>query len=92
MDTPNEPKLTKIVDIAVHTTLLKLGFDINNPVEIQKDISHLRRSRELCELIQNKLVATLVLLLLLGTISAAWIGFSIAVSAKTSPDIMRALK
>ena len=87
-----EPPLDKIVDIAVHTTLLNLGFDMSKPVSIQKDISHLRRSREICELIQNRLVATLVLLMLIGTASAAWIGLTIAVADKTSLDLTRILK
>jgi hypothetical protein len=59
-----------------------LGFDLSAPTAIQKDIAHLRRSRELCELIQNKLVMAVIIVLVTGTMAAAWTGFAYALNKK----------
>jgi hypothetical protein len=74
-----EHDINYIVDIAVESTLLKLGFDMENPIAIQKDIQHLRRSREICELIQNKVIATIILVILTAGLGVAWAGVSIAI-------------
>lgn len=72
-------ELIRIAAKEVTNNLLEtMGFDMEHPHNIQKDVKHLRRSRELCELIQNKAVATIVGMLILATVGAAWAGFSMA--------------
>lgn len=73
-------QIDHLVDIAVDKTLTKIGFDMSAPTAIQADIRHLRRSRELCELIQNKLVIAVLLLCLSSTVGAAWVGLAFALS------------
>lgn len=78
-DGHTERRSPEWVDAVVKQTLRSLGFDMRDTSAIQKDILHLRRSRELCELLQNTVVRITLACVITGTIGAAWAGFTLAV-------------
>lgn len=71
--------IKKSVTIAVSETLVALGFDMDNPFNIQKDIHHLRKSREICELLQNGVVKTLIGITIVALLGMIGTGFVSAV-------------
>lgn len=62
--------LSEVVKLAVHETLTGIGFDMSDPIEVQKDVAHNRRSRKICEAIQDKALATVVGLFITGIIGS----------------------
>jgi hypothetical protein len=50
----------RIISEAVKETLLHLGLDVDNPVELRKDFNHLRDWREGTETIKDKALSTIV--------------------------------
>ena len=51
---------------AVRKTLTELGFDVHNPIEVQKDAAALRSWRHMVEVLTRKLVASTVWMMVLG--------------------------
>ena len=57
-----------IVAEAVKQTLIQLGIDADNPIEIQKDMQHLREWRETTEDLKRKGLLTLLSIFIVGTV------------------------
>lgn len=80
----DEHAIEKIVTLAVPKILTGIGFNMNEPTEIQADIKHLRRSREICESVQNNAVNYITKAVVAGIIIAlagyfGWSGLASAV-------------
>jgi hypothetical protein len=60
---------------AVKETLLSLGIDMENPLEMQEDFAWLRRYRQMAEKVGNRMIATVIVILTGGFIAAMWTGF-----------------
>lgn len=58
------------IKLTVRETLTGIGFNMGEPNEVQADIQHLRRSRKICEQVQDKGVATIVASGIVGLITA----------------------
>lgn len=71
----NEHELKKIVAEAVAETLLKLGIDASDPVELQKDMAHLREWRESVGTIKRQGIVTAVGVLTIGILGLIWAAF-----------------
>ncbi|TGU44615.1 hypothetical protein EN788_22120 [Mesorhizobium sp. M2D.F.Ca.ET.145.01.1.1] len=70
-----EHELKKIVAEAVAETLLKLGIDASDPVELQKDMAHLRAWRESVQTVKQQGLVTAVGILVAGALGLLWLAF-----------------
>lgn len=68
----NEHELKKIVAEAVAETLLKLGIDASDPVELQKDMAHLREWRESVGTIKRQSLITAIGIVTVGILGLIW--------------------
>lgn len=55
-------------------TLVQFGFDVDNPLAMQKDFQALRDWRMSMDTIQKKALKTAVGLVVIAVLSALWIG------------------
>jgi hypothetical protein len=67
-----EHELKKIVAEAVAETLLQLGIDATDPVEMQKDMAHLRSWRESVATVKQQGLITAVGVLTVGLLGLLW--------------------
>jgi hypothetical protein len=70
-----EHELKKIVAEAVSETLLQLGIDASDPVEMQKDMAHLRAWRESVNTVKQQGLVTAVGILVAGMLGLLWLAF-----------------
>jgi hypothetical protein len=70
-----EHELKKIVAEAVSETLLQLGIDATDPVEMQKDMAHLRAWRESVATVKQQSLVTAVGILVAGALGLLWLAF-----------------
>lgn len=70
----DQATIEKIVSLAVPQILTGIGFDMTEPTEIQADIRHLRRSREICESIQDNAIKVAVKIGI-GIVAAALLAY-----------------
>jgi hypothetical protein len=68
-----EHELKKIVSEAVSETLLQLGIDASDPVEMQKDMAHLRAWRESVATVKQQSLITAVGILVAGALGLMWL-------------------
>jgi CTP:molybdopterin cytidylyltransferase MocA len=64
---------------AVEQTLTTMGIDAENPLEVQRDMQHLRASRKGSENTRALVKKTAVPIICVGVIAAVWGGFSDAI-------------
>lgn len=64
---------TLAAEKAVTQVFLKLGVDVSEPIEMQKDFNHLRSWRKSSEAIHAKIVLTAIGVFVVGLIGAAWL-------------------
>lgn len=57
---------------------LTLGIKSDDPIEMQKDLAHLRRWRQSVESVQQKGLITLIGIIATGLAGATWVGFKSA--------------
>jgi hypothetical protein len=70
-----EHELKKIVSEAVSETLLQLGIDASDPVEMQKDMAHLRSWRESVATVKQQGLITAVGIVVAGLIGLIYMAF-----------------
>lgn len=68
-------EIERIVAESVRQTLIQLGISTMDPLEMQKDMQHLREWRKSMENIKSKSMITILTIFLSGTIAALWLGF-----------------
>jgi len=62
----------KVVEASVPRTLESLGFDILNPLETQKDVAHMRKSRKTCEMISTKTITIFLTIAVPAAVYGLW--------------------
>lgn len=67
-----EAELNKIVSQAVAETLLKLGIDASDPIELQKDMQHLRQWRESVATVKRQGLMAAVGVITVGVLGLIW--------------------
>ncbi|MCI0598746.1 MAG: hypothetical protein L0Y60_04365 [Beijerinckiaceae bacterium] len=67
-------EITKIVEEAVEKTLQRLGIDVSEPIEMQKDFALVRSWRQSTEAVRHKGLMTMIGILIAGTAGALWLG------------------
>lgn len=60
---------------AVKETLLKLGVDSDDPLEVQRDFQHLREWRTSINTVKKQGLVTAVGIITAGILGAAWLAF-----------------
>lgn len=68
-------ELRTLIADTVNTTLMQLGIEHDDPLEMQRDFQHLRDWRKSMERIKNRTVITAVGVVVMGLMAAFWIGF-----------------
>ena len=68
----NDADVKKIVAETVSETLLKLGIDASDPIELQKDMQHLRQWRESIASVKRQSIITAVGVITLGALGLLW--------------------
>lgn len=68
----NDADVKKIVAETVSETLLKLGIDASDPIELQKDMQHLRQWRESIATVRRQSIITAVGVITLGVLGLVW--------------------
>lgn len=67
-----ETEIKKIVAETVVETLIRLGVDASNPIEVQKDFQHLRAWRSSINTIQRQGIITAVGVITVGALGLIW--------------------
>lgn len=75
IDPETRDELERIVAESVRQTLIQLGISTLDPLEMQKDMQHLREWRKSMENVKSKAVITTLTVLLSGILAALWLGF-----------------
>lgn len=75
IDPETRDELERIVAESVRQTLIQLGISTLDPLEMQKDMQHLREWRKSMESIKSKAMLTTLAVFLSGVLAALWLGF-----------------
>jgi hypothetical protein len=68
-------ELKDIVAESVRQTLMQLGIASNDPIEMQKDMQHLREWRQTMDSVKSKGMLTIMTMFCTGIAAALWLGF-----------------
>lgn len=71
-----EAEIRKIVAETVDQTLTRLGVDTDNPIELQRDLQHLRDWRLSVAAIKRQGLITAVGVITVGILGLLWMSFS----------------
>lgn len=71
---PTKADLADIVQKTVKQTLLQLGVDAQDPIEMQRDFQHLRQWRRAGEDLRNKGMLVLIGIFITGLVSLILVG------------------
>lgn len=80
VDPETRLELERIVAESVRQTLIQLGISTLDPLEMQKDMQHLREWRKSMENVKSKAVITTLTVLLSGLLAAIWLGFKAVIN------------
>jgi hypothetical protein len=69
-----EHEIRAIVADAVSQTLTRLGVDVDDPLEVQKDMQHLRAWRESVATVKRQSLITAIGILVAGALGMLWLG------------------
>jgi hypothetical protein len=69
-----EAEVTAVAKTAVREMLTALGVDEEDPIEMQKDLAHLRRWRRSVEAVERRSIVTITGILVTGVVGALFIG------------------
>jgi len=78
-------QLKDLMGEAVDDAFLRMGLDTENPLDMQRDMQHLRDWRIAVQSVTSKGMLSVVLLIISGLVAAAWIGIKIAVTKGLPP-------
>lgn len=70
-----ENEMRAVIAETVNETLTKIGIDHADPVEMQKDMAHLRAWRNSVNEVKQKSMFTVLAILVAGLLGATWLGF-----------------
>lgn len=76
-----EAQLRSIIRESVQETLVSIGIDAADPIEMQKDFQHLREWRMTTDSVKRKGIMTIVGILVAGGCAALWMGFKNSIKA-----------
>lgn len=68
----DEREVRRIVSEAVTETLTRIGIEADDPLEVQKDMQHLRAWRESVTTVKRQSLVTAIGILSAGILGAIW--------------------
>ena len=68
-------ELRGIVTEAIQEAFQQIGLDSHDPLEVQRDMAHLRKWREAVDAAGSASFKTVVTTLILGGLGLLWVGF-----------------
>lgn len=68
-------EMRELMKEAVHDALVRLGVDVSEPTEMQRDFQYMRDFRQSSEALKRKGMMTLAAIFFGGVATALWIGF-----------------
>ena len=80
LDTDEIREIERIVAESVRQTLIQLGIAAADPIEMQRDMQHLREWRKSMESIKAKTWMTILTVFLSGLLAALWLGMKTIVN------------
>jgi hypothetical protein len=80
LDTDEIREIERIVAESVRQTLIQLGIAAADPIEMQRDMQHLREWRKSMESIKAKTWMTILTVFLSGLLAALWLGMKAIVN------------
>lgn len=75
-------ELKLLVAESVRETLIQLGISSHDPIEMQKDMQHLREWRKSMDSVKSKSMLTLLTVVVSGMLAALWVGIKSLVVLK----------
>ena len=75
----------ELIKKTVHETLLSLGLEMDDPIELQKDFQHLREWREATNSLKSHGIMIVIGVLLTGLLGAIWIGIKNTLGINSVP-------
>ena len=67
-----EEDLKKLISSTVEETLLKMGVDSSNPLEMQKDLQHLRSWRQSTDAVKRQSMLAAIGIVTAGMLALIW--------------------
>jgi hypothetical protein len=67
--------MEQVIEATVKKTLMELGLDTDNPIELQRDFAHLRTWRESIEEVKRKGFLAAVTVVVTGALGLFWVAF-----------------
>jgi hypothetical protein len=80
--TMTEDQLRSVIQDTVKETFLRLGVQVDDPLEMQKDFQHLREWRVTTQGMKTKAMLAAVGLLVTGLAASAWLGLQHSLGIK----------
>lgn len=77
-----EDEIQAVVKQSVHETLLALGIDMAEPIEVQRDFVYLRQSRKASQKISLTVRVGLIMMGVSALGSVLWLGIKSAISSQ----------
>ncbi len=72
----SERALRRLIRETVHETLIGMGIDATNPIELQQDFQHLRDWRRSTQAVKRKGLLTVVGMAVAGLAALVWLALS----------------
>ena len=69
----NEEEIRRIVAQSVTETLMRLGIEADDPIEVQKDMQHLRAWRESVNTVKRQSFVTATVVIITGALGLLWL-------------------
>lgn len=80
MREPTNLHMQDVVRTAVHETLISLGMNAKNPLQLQADMAFIRELRETTEKVKSRGLLALIGLLVTAICGAIWLGIKASLS------------
>lgn len=68
-----EAEIRRIVTETVEQTFMRLGIEADDPLEVQKDMQHLRQWRESINTVKRQGMITAIGIVTAGVLGAVWL-------------------
>jgi hypothetical protein len=75
-------EIRQIVSDGVQDAFVKMGIQVDDPLEMQRDFQHLREWRQSLEQVRQKSIMAAVGLVVAGALSVAWMGVRAVLSGQ----------
>ena len=70
-----DEQLKDVIKASVRETLMALGADVGNPIEMQKDFAHIRKHRLAQDVAGTLVRRVAIITIVTGGVTALWLGF-----------------